>query len=76
MDVLPIPPVPVRAIDVKSSARSTIISTNSLRPKKTFGAGGGNSPRGPLGVEVRPWVYQSLRLLTCFQSGWRLVFVR
>ena len=40
--MLPIPPVPVRAIDVRCSARSMIASTKSLRPKKTFG--GGNSP--------------------------------
>ena len=50
MEVLPIPPVPVRAIDVKRSARSTTVSTNSFRPKKIFGGGGGNSPRGMLGV--------------------------
>ena len=51
MDVFPTPPVPVRAIDVKRSVRSTIVPTNSLRPKKTFGAGGGSSP-GTAGAYV------------------------
>ena len=69
MEVLPIPPVPVRAIDVKRSVRSMIVSTNSLRPKKTLGGGGGNSPRGTLGAELRHWVYRWLRLVTCFRSG-------
>ena len=55
MDVFPIPPVPVRAIDVKCSVRSTIVSTNSLRPKKIFGAGGGSSP-GVAGADVVDWV--------------------
>ena len=57
MEVLPIPPVPVRAIDVKRCVRSTIVSTNSLRPKKTFGAGGGSSP-GVAGAAVGGWVDQ------------------
>ena len=52
MDVLPIPPVPMRAIDVKSSAELTILWTNASRPKKTLGGGGGNSPRGTLSVWV------------------------
>ena len=55
IDVLPIPPVPVRAIDAKRSVRSMIVSTNSLRPKKTFGAGGGSSP-GVVGADVEDWV--------------------
>ena len=55
MDVLPIPPAPVRAIDVKRCVRSTIASTNSLRPKKTFGGGGGSSP-GVAGADVGDWV--------------------
>ena len=40
----PIPPAPIRAIDARLSARSTILWTNSSRPKKIFGGGGGNSP--------------------------------
>ena len=44
IDVLPIPPVPSRAIGVRRSAKSTISSTSSSRPKKTLGCGGGNSP--------------------------------
>ena len=58
MEVLPIPPVPVRAIDVKRSVRSTIVSTSLLRPKETLGGGGGNSPRDALHAKVRRWVYQ------------------
>ena len=56
MEVLPIPPVPVRAIDVRFPAKLTIFWTNSSRPKKTFGGGGGNSPWGTLGVKVRRWI--------------------
>ena len=69
MDVLPIPPVPIRAIDVKFSAELTILWTNASRPKKTLGGGGGNSPWATLDVKVRRWVYRKSRLLTCFQSG-------
>ena len=58
IDVLPIPPVPVRAIDVRCPMRPMIVSTSSLRPKKTLGGGGGNSPRGALDAKVRCWVYQ------------------
>ena len=43
MDVLPIPPVPSRAIGVRRCARSTILSINSSRPK-ILGGCGGSSP--------------------------------
>ena len=48
MDVFPIPPVPMRAIGLRVSARSTIFSINASRPKQALGRGGGNSPRGML----------------------------
>ena len=44
MGVFPIPPGPMRAIEVRSSARSTICSVSSSRPKQTLGGGGGDSP--------------------------------
>ena len=44
MDVFPIPPGPMRAIGVRSSARVTIFSISSLRPKQALGCGGGDSP--------------------------------
>ena len=44
MDVLPIPPVPMRASGVRFSARPTIFSINSSRPKMALGGGGGDSP--------------------------------
>ena len=57
MDVFPIPPAPMRATGVKSSARSTILSINSPRPKQALGAEGGDSPEildmlDPLVVEI------------------------
>ena len=55
IDVLPIPPAPSRAIDLRSFAESMISSTKSSRPKKNPGGGGGDSPNG-LGKEMRPWV--------------------
>ena len=44
MEVLPIPPVPIRANGVRFSARLTISSISSSRPKKALGGGGGDSP--------------------------------
>ena len=44
IDVFPIPPAPMRAIDVRLSARPTIFSINSSRPKQAPGGGGGDSP--------------------------------
>ena len=44
MDVFPIPPAPMRAIGVRFSARPTIFSISSLRPKQALGRGGGGSP--------------------------------
>ena len=44
MDVLPIPPAPMRAMGARFSARPTIFSINLLRPKQALGAGGGDSP--------------------------------
>ena len=55
MDVLPIPPAPMRAMDVRFSARPTIFSISSSRPKHAFGGGGGNSP-GMLDTDVRRWI--------------------
>jgi len=52
MDVLPIPPAPMSATGVRFSARPTIFSINSSRPKKTLGGEGGNSPC-PLDENVR-----------------------
>ena len=51
MDVLPIPPAPIRAIGVKFSARPTIFSISSVRPKQA-GGGGGHSPGGILYIYV------------------------
>ena len=55
MDVLPIPPVPSRAIGVRRCARSTILSISSSRPQKILGGCGGSSP-GALNMNVRPWI--------------------
>ena len=44
MEVLPIPPAPMRATGVRFSARQTIFSISSLRPKHALGDGGGDSP--------------------------------
>jgi len=44
MDVFPIPPGPMRAIGAMSSARVTISSISSSRPKQVLGGGGGTSP--------------------------------
>ena len=44
MDVLPIPPVPIRATGARRSAKSTILSINSSRPKNMLGGRGGDSP--------------------------------
>ena len=54
MDVLPIPPVPTRAIGVRFSARPMILSTSSPRPKWTLGGGGGDSP-DVLDADIRRW---------------------
>ena len=56
MDVLPIPPAPIRAIGVRLSARPTILSIKSSRPKQAPGGGGGGSPR-LLGSKIRSRVY-------------------
>ena len=45
MVVFPIPPGPMRAIEVRLSARLTTFSINSSRPKQAPGGGGGDSPR-------------------------------
>ena len=51
IDVFPIPPVPINAIDSRRSARPVMSVISSSRPK-IFGAGGGDSPGGfgPVGV--------------------------
>ena len=52
MDVLPIPPGPMRASEVRFSAKPTILSIRSLRPKQALGGGGGGSP-SMLDINVR-----------------------
>ena len=52
MDVFPIPPGPMRAIELRLSARPTTFSINSSRPKQAPGGGGGDSP-SILGSKVR-----------------------
>jgi hypothetical protein len=44
MDVFPIPPAPMRAMEV-CSEKLTIFSISLSRPKQTPGGGGGDSPR-------------------------------
>ena len=56
MDVFPIPPAPMRAIEVRLSARLTIFSINSSRPKQAPGGGGGSSP-SILDSKVRSQIY-------------------
>ena len=48
MDVFPIPPAPMSAMGLRSSARLTTFSISSSHPKNDLGGGGGNSPRGIL----------------------------
>ena len=55
-DVFPIPPTPMRAIGARLSARLTIFSINSSRPKQAPGGGGGDSP-SILDSKIRSWVY-------------------
>ena len=70
MDVLPIPPAPMRAMDVKFLVRQMIFSITSSRPKQA-GSGGGNSPGGILDVHVRLWTILYSRSLTWVESeGW------
>ena len=70
MDVLPIPPAPIKAMGVEFSARLTTSSISSSRPKQA-GDGGGNSPGGILDVHVRPCALSCLILLTWAESkGW------
>jgi len=59
MDVFPIPPAPMRASGVELSARQTIFSISSLRPKQALGGGGGNSPGGTISKsDVDPLVFE------------------
>jgi hypothetical protein len=67
VDVLPIPPAPIRAIGVRREAKSMIFSINSSRPKKTLGGGGGSSP-GALDVNIRRWISPVSRMLTRSES--------
>jgi len=55
MDVLPIPPGPIRTVGVRSSVKLTIFSINPSRPKKNLGAGGGDSPDA-LDANMRHWI--------------------
>ena len=59
MEVLPTPQAPMRAIGVRLSARSTIFSISSSRPKKVLGGRGGYSP-GMLESGVSNWSVGSL----------------
>ena len=52
MDVFPIPPGPMRAVEVRLSVRPSIFSISSPRPKQALGGGGGDSP-SMLDVNVR-----------------------
>jgi hypothetical protein len=56
MDVFPIPPAPMRAMGVNSSARPTIFSISSSRPKQALGRGGGDSP-SILGANISCWIH-------------------
>ena len=56
MDVFPIPPGPMRATGVRSSAKPTTSSISSPRPKQTLGRGGGDSP-GTVGWGLRFCIY-------------------
>ena len=47
MDVLPISPVPMRAIGARFSVKLMIPSISSSRPKQALGARGGYSPGMP-----------------------------
>ena len=67
VDVLPIPPAPIRAIGVRFSANPTTSSINSSRPKKTLGGGGGDSP-DTLDANIRGWIRRWPKLLTCSES--------
>jgi hypothetical protein len=44
IEVLPIPPTPMRATEVRRSAKPIIFPIHSSRPKKAPGGGGGDSP--------------------------------
>ena len=74
MDVLPIPPGPMRANGVRFSARAVSFPINSSRPKKSLGGGGESSP-GALDTNIRYLFHQQLRLLTWLVSRWRRTFI-
>ena len=74
VEVLPIPPAPIRAIGVRCSVNPTIFSINSSRPKKTLGGGGGGSA-GTLDPNIRGGIYWWSRSLTCFESRKRSGFI-
>ena len=50
----PDPLVPMRATDLRFSAKAMIVSISSSRPKQAPGGGGGNSPCGTLCKHVKP----------------------
>jgi hypothetical protein len=66
MEVFPIPPAPMRAMEVWCSAKPTIFSIHSSRPKKTPGGGGGGSPY-TLNTNIRYRVQRWSRSLTLFE---------
>ena len=55
MDVLPILPAPTRVSGVRFSARWTIFSISSSRPKKILGGGGGCTPC-TLDASISRWI--------------------
>ena len=64
MEVLPIPPAPIRAIGESFPASPTISSISSSRPKKALGGGGRDSP-GTLDANIRSEIHRKSRPLTC-----------
>ena len=67
MDVFPIPPGPMRASEVRFSARPMVLSISSSRPKHARGGGGGGSP-SMLDLNVRRCPARQLEWLTWFES--------
>ena len=61
------PPGPMRATGMRDSARPTIFSIRSSRPKQALGGGGGDSP-DVLDYNVRHWANRRLELQTASES--------
>ena len=67
INVLPIPPAPMRAIGSRCSARPMTFSISSLRPKQALGGCGGGSPC-TLDANMRHQIYQRSKLRTFSES--------